>query len=595
MTPPQRKPAAPKETETTDPGGPSPEVLAQARKDAPAVQPGPGDATLVYDKNKGRPRTPASEAPKILVIAGPRKGTEFDLTEELTTIGRGSDNVMVIPDISVSRQHVRIEKQGESWVLLDQGSGNGTRVNGKAVDRYPLKHGDEIEMGDTKVRFVEPGGVMVRSSKPALPKVAAPSADGPETTTNKAPPKSALRRRAPLYLAVVAALAIVFAAGMVRRAQRARLEAAAAQQGDESRQLAQQRFQEGVQLLKQGRWVEARDKLKIAGELDGQDKEIARYLESAEAEAPRAQSLAAARAALARRDYAGVRGALAAVPDDSALADSARELAQQLRAALDSAVREARARVEAGDAAGASDLLDPVLAAEPSRADALAVKDAIASQKRSAAPPRREKEQRSASAEAPPPAADVQSILEAYLAGDIGAAIQRAQTAQSPRGVRLLDDLRQFDSSYKEGLAKQQQHRLPEAVRALEMAAAADKSIAQGKEGRLGREVHKALSALHFQAASGLSGDESLPQEAQHLRAAVQYDSGNDAAQAQLRQVIDRAKEIYLRGYVAKDEDAESARKAFRLVIETLPASDETAQKAKRWLDKLDGKVAKDE
>src|SRR5205823_4406511 len=259
--------------------------------------------------------------------------------------------------------------------------------------------------------------------------------------------------------------------------------------------------------------VEARDKLKIARELDGQDPEIARYLESAAAEAPRAQALATAKAALARRDYAGVRGALAGIPDDSALAESAHDAARQLRSALDSSVREARTRAEA---------------------------------------PRREREREAPRQQAPaPPAADVQSILEAYLAGDIGAAIERAKDAQSPRGVRLFSDLRQFDSSYKEGLARQQAHRLPEAVRSLETAAAADKAITGGQEGRLGREVRKALSALHFQLAEALpQADETLPQQAQHLRAAVQNDPANDAAQAQLRQLADRAKEIYLRGYV---------------------------------------------
>ena len=131
-------------------------------------------------------------------------------------------------------------------------------------------------------------------------------------------------------------------------------------------------------------------------------------------------------------------------------------------------------------------------------------------------------------------------------------------------------------------------------MRYLEQAAAADKNIAGGKEGRLGREVRKALSALHTQLAQ-VGTDETLPQASQHLRAAVQYDSSNDAAQSQLRQINDRCKEIYLRGYVAKDDDVEAARKAFKLVIETLPPSDETAQKSKRWLDKLDGKVSKEE
>jgi hypothetical protein len=385
---------------------------------------------------------------------------------------------------------------------------------------------------------------------------------------------------------------------MVRRAQRARLEAEVAAQGEESRALAQQRFQEGVALLKQGRWVEARDKLKIAAELDGQDPDIARYIETEEAEAPREQELATARAALSRKDYAAVRGALAGVPDDSALAEGAQKLQQQLRSALDASVREARARAESGDAQGAAELLDPVLAAEPSRPDALAVKEAISAQKRSAAPAsRRERpEEQPRAVEAPPPAPDVATVLEAYLSGDIGAAIEHAEGAQSPRAAKLLRDLKQFDAAYKDALAKQQAKNLGGAIRSFAQAAAADRAIAQGKEGRLGREVHKALASLHAQlGAAQLGSDDSLPVAALHLRAALQNDPGNEQAQSELRKITDRAKDIYLHGYVAKDSDAESARKNFKVVIDTLPQTDETAQKAKRWLDKLDGKVAKDE
>jgi hypothetical protein len=583
--------------ERTDPGGPAPGVLAQARRASGApAQARLGDATLVYDRKKGRSQTPASGSPRLVVTAGPRKGTEHALAEELTTIGRGSDNVLVIPDISVSRQHSRLEKQGGRWVVLDQGSGNGTRVNGKAVERYPLRHGDEIEMGDTRLQFVEPGGVLVKGAKGTAPAGPRLSAGEVEATSNKPSPRSALQRRAPLYGAVVVALCIVFAAGLVRRQHRLRLEAEAAALADESREFAQKRFQEGVLFLKSGKWVEARDKLKIAAELDPQDPEIARYLESAQAEAPRAQQLATVRAALQRSDYAGARGALLGVPEDSALAESAHELAQQLRSALDAAVRAAKSRAEAGDAEAAQDLLEPVLAAEPSRSDALAVKQAIAGQRRQSPAPGRRRWRIQAAPAPAQPGPEVQGILEAYLSGDIGAAIERAEHGHSPRGERLLTDLKNFDAAYKDGLAKQQANRMEEALRALEQAAAADRSIAQGKGGRLGREVRHALSALHYQLGEAqAASDEGLPQAAAHLRAAVQNDPSNDAAQAQLRQIGDRCKDLYLRGYVAKDEDVEAARKSFKLVIETLPASDETAQKAKRWVDKLDGKVSRDE
>jgi tetratricopeptide (TPR) repeat protein len=244
----------------------------------------------------------------------------------------------------------------------------------------------------------------------------------------------------------------------------------------------------------------------------------------------------------------------------------------------------------------AQDLLEPVLEAEPSRADALAVKEAIAGPRRQPPAPARRPGRIQAAPAPAQPGPEVQGILEAYLSGDIDAAIERAERAHGPRGERLLTDLKSFDAAYKDALARQQANSTEEALRALDRAAAADRNIAQGKGGRLGREVQKALSALHYQLAEAqAASDEDLPQAAAHLRAAVQNDPSNDAARAQLRQIDDRCKDLYLRGYVAKDEDVEVARTLFKLVIETLPASDETARKARRWVDKLDGKVSRDE
>src|SRR5207253_10577975 len=111
----------------------------------------------------------------------------------------------------------------------------------------------------------------------------------------------------------------------------------------------------------------------------------------------------------------------------------------------------------------AQELLDPVLAAEPSRADALAVKEAIAAQKRASAPPVERRRERAPDPAPAQPAPDVQSVLEAYFAGDIGAAIERAQASNSPRGERMLQDLKAFDAYYKDGLAKKQAGKTAEA------------------------------------------------------------------------------------------------------------------------------------
>ena len=593
--PPPRKPARTAgQEETTDPSGPAPHVLEQARKggDAP-VQPGPGDATLVYDKNKGRARGGGGDF-RLVAVAGPKKGSAFTLSEARTTIGRGSDNVLVIPDISVSRLHVLVQREGERWVVVDQGSGNGTRVNGRPVSRYPLQHGDEIAMGDTVVQFVAPGGVVVKGGRQLVaPSLA--SAAAAEPTGAVKPRGTGLRKRLPLYSAVLAALLVAFGALVVQRKKEAEEGAREkTRQSAESSELAQERFGEGVALLKQGKWAEARDRLKLAAELDPADHEVARFLERAEAEAPRAQNLSSARAALARKDYAAARSALSAIPEDSALAEGAHDLEQQVRAALDAAVRDARARAEAGDASAAGELLGPVLAAEPSRADALAVKEAIGSPKRASPGARRERAAAGSTPVAAASPSDTADVLDAYLAGDIGLALEKARL--NPRAPRLLAQLQQLDASYKEGLARLQSQRNSEALKALETAASADRAIAQGKDSRLGHEVRKSLAELHYKLGIATVGtDEGLPQAAFHLRAAVAADPANGLAQQQLGQVVARAKELYLQGYVEKDNDPQAARRAFGIVQETLPAADETAQKAKRWLDKLDGKAPRED
>jgi len=53
---------------------------------------------------------------------------------------------------------------------------------------------------------------------------------------------------------------------------------------------------------------------------------------------------------------------------------------------------------------------------------------------------------------------------------------------------------------------------------------------------------------------------------------------------------VERVREIYLRAYVAKDEEPEAARNGFARVAGALPAGDELAEKAERWLERLHGR-----
>ena len=65
------------------------------------------------------------------------------------TIGRATDNALVLRDARVSRYHGRLQARSGALVYSDLGSTNGSRVNGIEVDEVVLGAGDRIEVGDT--------------------------------------------------------------------------------------------------------------------------------------------------------------------------------------------------------------------------------------------------------------------------------------------------------------------------------------------------------------------------------------------------------------------------------------------------------------
>jgi pSer/pThr/pTyr-binding forkhead associated (FHA) protein len=79
-------------------------------------------------------------------------GTEIthELSEDVVTIGRISENTIEIDDASVSSHHAVLTSQGKDYVLKDLGSTNGTRLNGKTVaaeEAQQLQDGDTLAFG----------------------------------------------------------------------------------------------------------------------------------------------------------------------------------------------------------------------------------------------------------------------------------------------------------------------------------------------------------------------------------------------------------------------------------------------------------------
>ncbi len=69
----------------------------------------------------------------LFVIQGRDQGTKFELEDGTTGLGRDSSNPIQVHDTEVSRRHAEIRRVGETFLVADLNSSNGTFVNGKRV------------------------------------------------------------------------------------------------------------------------------------------------------------------------------------------------------------------------------------------------------------------------------------------------------------------------------------------------------------------------------------------------------------------------------------------------------------------------------
>ena len=80
-------------------------------------------------------------------------GQHVVLGEFVVTMGRLPDYTISFDDPNISREHAVIRPDGDGFVLTDNGSTNGTLVNGVAITAHRLVDGDRIELGATAIEF----------------------------------------------------------------------------------------------------------------------------------------------------------------------------------------------------------------------------------------------------------------------------------------------------------------------------------------------------------------------------------------------------------------------------------------------------------
>jgi len=92
--------------------------------------------------------------PRLVGTQGTYSGRIFEITSESVTIGRDQGNsIALAEDSTVSRRHATITKTDSEYTIRDEGSSNGTFVNGARITEQKLRPGDEVQIGGTRFRF----------------------------------------------------------------------------------------------------------------------------------------------------------------------------------------------------------------------------------------------------------------------------------------------------------------------------------------------------------------------------------------------------------------------------------------------------------
>jgi Protein of unknown function (DUF3662)/FHA domain len=120
------------------------------------VAPSAGDFghTMVYSPDRAAPRrepAPAEEAERKALLVG--DGRRTVLSGSKLVLGRSRDCDIVLSDPNVSRRHAELRRDDARWSIVDLGSTNGIKVNGRRVSDAMLREGDRVTVGVTDLTF----------------------------------------------------------------------------------------------------------------------------------------------------------------------------------------------------------------------------------------------------------------------------------------------------------------------------------------------------------------------------------------------------------------------------------------------------------
>ncbi len=551
--------------------------------------------------DRPRPRRPTSAAvraapvAKLVCTAGPRAGEEFPLTDGEVVVGRATDATISIPDTSVSRKHVLLQKVADGWAASDMGSGNGTLVNGEPIaEETVLRNGDIITIGDTELSFVEVDAGTDRRSlpvrrspdlpvRPSSSRIPVRSSRSVRMQAAVDPEAQKKRKKILLFGGVALAVVVTSLIGIkvwqrVQENQRLAIEV----QAQKLRAQLGAIFQEGKNLVREGKWAEAKVKFEEIAAVNPSYPTLQDYLDRANKEIPNQEHLAKAAKALENNQLGPAKAALDQVTQDTTQYQQLRQLKLQLDEKLNTRLGEARLLLDNG---GTKDLTkmrqlaemtDDMLAAFPDNRDALELnKQAKASiEELTRPPPERPRE-------TPKPWLDVQ---DRFKAGDVSGAFALANDCAAkkiPQCKSLKEKIAAFQADYPK------LESLPAAK--LEKLLDLDEEISGAGGSKMAGQIGTRLASSLYKSASSAKAAGEWGRAMDYAKRTLRADPGHAGAQAMVKELRGKAKDLYLQAYqIEAVGENEQAIRMYKDVLAMTPKDDEYHQKARNRLDKLE-------
>ena len=110
----------------------------------------PGEETVSLASSLG------ISGPALVVRSGGgMAGQSFQPKGEVTVIGRSPECDVFLDDVTVSRRHAELRREGDDFVIRDLGSLNGTYVNRKRIESTVLEDDDEVQIGKYRLTFLD--------------------------------------------------------------------------------------------------------------------------------------------------------------------------------------------------------------------------------------------------------------------------------------------------------------------------------------------------------------------------------------------------------------------------------------------------------